>query len=73
MRQLVVVITTTDLGSAVPIWAALVRGRIVCVMPPRALSSPPHLQIAQEVVRRVVKGTNIVPVWPWISQSVSGH
>ena len=71
MRQLVVVITTTDLGSAVPIWAALVTGQIVCVMPPRALSSPPHLRIAQDVVRHVVKDTNIEPVWPWISQSIS--
>lgn len=71
MRQLVVVITTTDLGSTVPIWAALVRGRIVCVMPPRALSSPPHLRIAQDVVRRVVKDSNIEPVWPWISEAVS--
>lgn|GEM_PF-5470399 len=71
MRQLVVVITPTDLGSTVPIWAALVTGQIVCVMPPRALSSPLLLCVAQEVVRRVVKGSNIEPVWPWISQSIS--
>lgn len=66
MRQLVVVITTTDLGSSVQLWAGLVGGRIVCVMPPRALSSPPHMQLVKEMVRRVVKGTNIVPVWPWL-------
>jgi hypothetical protein len=71
MRQLVVIITTTDLRDVVPIWAALVGGRIVCVMPPRALTSPRHLRLAQELVRRVVQGTNIVPVWPWISETVS--
>lgn len=69
MRQLVVIITT-DLRCAVPIWAALVGGRIVCVMPPSALTSPRHLRLAQELVRRVVQGTNIVPVWPWL-ESVS--
>jgi hypothetical protein len=66
MRQLVVIITTIDLGNSVHVWAGLVGGRIVCVMPPRALSSPPHLQLVKDVVRRVVKGTNIVPVWPWL-------
>lgn len=66
MRQLVVVITSMDLGRAVPVWAALISGRIVCVMPPRALSSPSHIRAAKETVRRVVKGTNIEPVWPWL-------